>query len=81
MRVVQYLVPLLELTNLDGELQQTLARDQRRFEKADTNGDGKLTKEEFAAFLHPEEFDHMRDIVIGVSQCIIIGCEQNVQFL
>uniref|UniRef100_A0A0R3WAE9 Reticulocalbin-3 n=1 Tax=Taenia asiatica TaxID=60517 RepID=A0A0R3WAE9_TAEAS len=49
----------------DGELQQTLARDQRRFEKADANGDGKLTKEEFAAFLHPEEFDHMRDIVIS----------------
>nr|CDS20243.1 calumenin [Echinococcus granulosus] len=48
----------------DGELQQTITRDKRRFEKADTDGDGKLTKDEFAAFLHPEEFEHMRDIVI-----------------
>ena len=42
-------------------------RDERKFRKADTNNDGKLTKEEFAAFLHPEEHDHMKDIVVLVS--------------
>ncbi len=44
-----------------------LTRDARRFKMADANGDGKLDKEEFAAFLHPEEFPHMRDIVVEVS--------------
>lgn len=39
----------------------------RRFQKADVNSDGKLTKEEFGEFLHPEESDRMRDIVIDVS--------------
>ena len=42
-------------------------RDERKFRKADTNNDGKLTKEEFAAFLHPDEHDHMKDIVVLVS--------------
>ncbi|VDD81956.1 unnamed protein product [Mesocestoides corti] len=45
----------------DDDLQQTVDRDRRRFEKADLDGDGKLSREEFAAFLHPEEFEHMRD--------------------
>lgn len=41
-----------------------LKRDYRRWTVADSNGDDALTKEEFAAFLHPEETDHMRDIVV-----------------
>ncbi|XP_029945150.1 reticulocalbin-3 [Salarias fasciatus] len=41
-----------------------LARDQRRFKSADRDGDGIATHEEFKAFLHPEEFDYMRDVVI-----------------
>lgn len=53
--------------NLDDELKVAIARDEKRFTKADKDGDGKLTKEEFAAFLHPEEFEEMRDIVIDVS--------------
>lgn len=43
-----------------------LARDERRFKAADKNGDMSMTKEEFTAFLHPEEFDHMRDIIVMV---------------
>ena len=31
---------------------------------ADEDKDGKLTKTEFSNFLHPEEADHMRDIVV-----------------
>ncbi|XP_072922980.1 calumenin-like isoform X1 [Hemitrygon akajei] len=43
---------------------QMMARDERRFKKADQNGDLFATKEEFTAFLHPEEYDHMKDIVV-----------------
>ncbi|KAG9349977.1 hypothetical protein JZ751_026330 [Albula glossodonta] len=42
-----------------------LARDERRYKAADVNADGKATKEEFTAFLHPEEFDHMKRIVVA----------------
>ncbi|XP_043939361.1 calumenin-like isoform X2 [Protopterus annectens] len=41
-----------------------LARDERRFKKADKDGDMIATREEFTAFLHPEEFDYMKDLVV-----------------
>lgn len=41
-----------------------MKRDKRRWAKADENGDGLLTKAEFTSFLHPEEVDHMKDVVI-----------------
>ncbi|XP_001380444.2 reticulocalbin-1 [Monodelphis domestica] len=41
-----------------------LPRDERRFNMADQDGDKVATREEFTAFLHPEEFEHMRDIVV-----------------
>lgn len=44
-----------------------LPRDERRFKTADLNGDLAADREEFTAFLHPEEFDHMKDIVVLVS--------------
>lgn len=34
---------------------------------ADQDKDMKANKEEFTAFLHPEEYDHMKDIVVLVS--------------
>jgi len=43
---------------------QMLERDERRWLTADQNHDGVATEEEFRAFLHPEEFEHMKDIVI-----------------
>lgn len=42
------------------------ARDERRFKMADKDGDGIATREEFTAFLHPEEFDYMRKVVVQV---------------
>ncbi|XP_066127638.1 reticulocalbin-3 [Saccopteryx bilineata] len=42
-----------------------LARDERRFRVADQDGDSMATREELTAFLHPEEFPHMRDIVVA----------------
>merc|ERR1719277_1907865 len=41
-----------------------IARDERRWRKADVDGDGKLTHTEFSYFLHPEDSTHMRDIVV-----------------
>nr|CAB3227492.1 calumenin-B-like [Phallusia mammillata] len=40
-----------------------IARDERRWNAADTDDDRILTEEEFAHFLHPEDFVRMRDIV------------------
>ncbi|XP_064634603.1 calumenin-like isoform X2 [Lineus longissimus] len=41
-----------------------IERDERRWKRADKDNDGLLSKEEFADFLHPEEVQHMRDIVV-----------------
>ncbi|KAM8940493.1 reticulocalbin-1 isoform 2-T2 [Pelodytes ibericus] len=41
-----------------------MPRDERRFTQADLNGDLEANREEFTSFLHPEEFEHMKDIVI-----------------
>ncbi|XP_040918056.1 reticulocalbin-3 isoform X2 [Toxotes jaculatrix] len=41
-----------------------LTRDERRFKTADRDGDGIATREEFTAFLHPEEFDYMKGVVV-----------------
>ena len=39
-------------------------RDRRRWGMADENNDGSLTKIEFKHFLHPEEVEHMKDLVV-----------------
>lgn len=41
-----------------------LDRDKRRWNVADENNDGLLTRDEFAAFLHPEESKRMKNVVI-----------------
>lgn len=51
-----------------------LPRDERRFKAVDLNNDFTADKEEFTAFLHPEEFDHMKDIVVLVSSHSINHC-------
>lgn len=43
-----------------------MVRDERRFKMADKDGDMTATKEEFTAFLHPEEYEYMKDIVVQV---------------
>jgi len=40
------------------------ARDEPRFKLADKNADGKLDKDEFNAFLHPENHEHMKPLVV-----------------
>ncbi|XP_065646264.1 calumenin-B [Hydra vulgaris] len=41
-----------------------IARDERRFKLADTDNDGKLSREQFASFLHPESDDNMKPLVV-----------------
>ena len=51
-----------------------LRRDENRFKAADRDGDSIATREEFTAFLHPEEFDHMRDVVVQVTTTPLVQC-------
>lgn len=41
-----------------------LKRDRRRWHHADVDENDSLNRTEFGAFLHPEEVEHMRDIVV-----------------
>ncbi|XP_012233474.1 calumenin-B [Linepithema humile] len=43
---------------------QMLKRDRRRWTVADLDGDDLLTKEEFTAFLHAEDAEHMKDVIV-----------------
>lgn len=57
---------------------QMMVRDERRFKMADKDGDLIATKEEFTAFLHPEEYDYMKDIVVQVGESQ--DSQQNLRF-
>ncbi|GFR92887.1 calumenin [Elysia marginata] len=46
------------------EYKDMIERDYRRWKHADKNEDGKLSKQEFQDFLHPEEAEHMRGVVV-----------------
>jgi hypothetical protein len=52
----------------DYNYKDMIRRDKRRWEKADKNGDSLLVKEEYRDFLHPEETDHMKDVVVEVKK-------------
>ncbi|CAG0920841.1 unnamed protein product [Notodromas monacha] len=55
-----------ELKGSDGETYAEMMRkDKRRWDKADKDGDGSLSKEEFGVFLHPEESPDLQDIVVA----------------
>ena len=59
---------LSDLPNGDGDDTYSYSdmkeRDERRFKMADTNYDGVLSFSEYIDFLHPEDAEHMRDIVV-----------------
>ena len=46
------------------EYKEMLKRDKRRWEMADIDKDNQISKEEYTAMLHPEEYDHMKDVVV-----------------
>ncbi len=41
-----------------------LNKDKRRWNLADLDGDGALNRDEFSAFLHPEESERMKEVVV-----------------
>merc|ERR1711936_452254 len=49
----------------EGEPSPELARDEQRFKLADKEHDLKLNLDEFVAFLHPENHDHMKGIIVN----------------
>ncbi|XP_077373109.1 calumenin-B-like isoform X2 [Festucalex cinctus] len=51
-------------TNEGLNYRQIMAREERRFMIADLNGDQKANKTELAAFIHPEHFKHMEEIMV-----------------
>ncbi|CAH8465052.1 unnamed protein product [Schistosoma margrebowiei] len=57
-----------DLEDEDDETKKAYSeKDKRRWMAADADGDGKLSKLEYLAFLHPEHEPKMRDVVIKVS--------------
>lgn len=52
-----------------------IIRDERRFRVADKNRDMVADKQEFTAFLHPEDQEHMKDIVVQVSIMSLMSCD------
>lgn len=47
------------------EYAKMIARDNRRWKVADYDSDGLLDRTEYGCFMHPEDCDHMRDIVVA----------------
>lgn len=48
----------------DYSYKKMLARDKARWKAADEDDDNSLTLEEYTAYLHPEEFDRMKEVVL-----------------
>ena len=54
-------------------------RDKKRWEAADQDQDKQLSKEEFCNFLHPEDAQHMKHIVVEVSSTNIDASSSSKQ--
>ena len=63
---VQHFWLLGDTNDDEAHYKDMVDRDERRWKRADKNQDGALTKEEFMDFLHPEEAENMKDIVVEV---------------
>lgn len=51
---------------LSPEYAKMISRDELRWKKADYDSNGVLDRTEYGCFMHPEDCDHMRDIVVQV---------------
>ncbi|CAI5454079.1 unnamed protein product [Caenorhabditis angaria] len=47
------------------EYKKMIARDEKRWAVADYDSNGALDRTEYGCFMHPEDCDHMRDIVVA----------------
>lgn len=52
---------------VENENKVPIARDRRRWDLADVDKNGHLTKEEFTFFVHPEEAEHTKPVVLEVT--------------
>uniref|UniRef100_A0A915CR78 Reticulocalbin-3 n=1 Tax=Ditylenchus dipsaci TaxID=166011 RepID=A0A915CR78_9BILA len=50
--------------DISPEYAKMIKRDERRWKVADYDSDDKLDRTEYGCFMHPEDCDHMRDIVV-----------------
>lgn len=55
-----------EDTDLSPEYAKMIKRDERRWKVADYDGNELLDRTEYGCFMHPEDCDHMREIVVMV---------------
>jgi len=51
---------------LDEEDGESVKRDKRRWELADIDGNKLLSRSEFHIFIHPEQAEHMKHLVVQV---------------
>ena len=51
----------------DESNKEDIAKDKRRWQMADTDGDNQLNLEQFRGFLHPEDSPSMHNVVVQVS--------------
>lgn len=50
--------------DIKADQEKRYQRDRKRWEAADRNKDDKLSKDEYAALLHPSVFDHMQNVAL-----------------
>jgi Ca2+-binding EF-hand superfamily protein len=50
--------------DISPEYAKMITRDERRWKVADYDSNGVLDRTEYGCFMHPEDCDHMRDIVV-----------------
>lgn len=63
-------------TEVDAKLQARIDKSEKKFKIADTNGDGRLSKEEYAFFKHPEESRDVKLQEVAVDE-VIDDMDQN----
>ncbi|KHN83833.1 Calumenin-A [Toxocara canis] len=64
-RTMVYGSPDGEGQELSPEYAKMITRDERRWKVADYDSNGVLDRTEYGCFMHPEDCDHMRDIVVA----------------
>ncbi|VDD92067.1 unnamed protein product [Enterobius vermicularis] len=52
-------------SSLSPEYVKMVARDEKRWKAADYDSNGFLDRTEYGCFMHPEDCDHMRDVVVA----------------
>uniref|UniRef100_A0A0K0DTP3 Reticulocalbin-3 n=1 Tax=Strongyloides stercoralis TaxID=6248 RepID=A0A0K0DTP3_STRER len=63
-REMVYGHPTGEGQDLSDEYKKMITRDERRWKVADYDSDEKLDRTEYGCFMHPEDCDSMRDVVV-----------------